>query len=233
MNFGAILAGGSGTRMHGSIPKQFLMLGGCPVLIRTLRVFLQCSELAHIYIAAPADWIGHTRQLVQTWCPEASVTVLPGGGTRTDTLFALMDAIERRYGSRPDDRVVTHDAVRPFVTVQMIRDNIAAAADTGASGTAIPAVDTILQSEDGRVIDSIPPRGEMYQMQTPQTFSIPLLRATYASLTRAEKARLTDGCGVLVARGIPVRLSPGSPMNIKITTPIDLEMAQVLVQRMS
>ena len=55
MNFGAILAGGSGTRMHGSIPKQFLMLGGCPVLIRTLRVFLQCSELAHIYIAAPAD----------------------------------------------------------------------------------------------------------------------------------------------------------------------------------
>ena len=115
----------------------------------------------------------------------------------------------------------------------MIRANIAAAADTGASGTAIPAVDTILQSEDGRVIDSIPPRGEMYQMQTPQTFSIPLLRATYASLTCAEKARLTDGCGVLVARGIPVRLSPGSPMNIKITTPIDLEMAQVLVQRMS
>ena len=233
MNFGAILAGGSGTRMHGALPKQFLPLDGCPILIRTLRVFLQCPELTHTYVAVPAGWVESTRQLVETWCPAQAVTVLPGGATRTDTLFALLDAAAQQYGAHPDDRIVTHDAVRPFVTVQMIRENLAAAAGTGAAGTAIPAVDTILESADGQVIDAIPPRDRMYQMQTPQTFSIPLLRAAYAALTDDEKARLTDGCGILIARHIPVRLSPGSPTNLKITTPADYELAQALAQRMS
>lgn len=232
MIFGAILAGGTGTRMQSAaLPKQFLPLAGCPILIRTLRVFLNCEALEHIFIAVPADHLDYARRLVENWCPDERVTLTPGGATRTDTLFALIDRISERFGFRPDDRIVTHDAVRPFVTVEMLLDNIAAAQEFGAAGTAVPAVDTILESADGTTIQAIPPRNRMYLMQTPQTFSIRLLRDTYRTLDNAEKARLTDGCGVLVARGIPVRLSPGSPANIKITTPADYALAQAMAAR--
>ena len=225
MIFGTILAGGSGTRMQNAVPKQFLPLGNAPILIRTLRVFLQCDRLDAILVAVPANRQAETEALIRQYEPDAAVAVVAGGASRTDTLFALIDEIHRRFGQRPDDLIVTHDAVRPFITVPMLCANIDAAQD-GAAGTAIPAVDTIIETLDGQTVHAIPPRSQMYLMQTPQTFSVDLLCSTFATLTDDEKARLTDGCGVLVTRGIPVRLSPGSPSNIKITTPADYEIAK-------
>lgn len=229
MIFGAILAGGSGTRMqNASLPKQFLPLGDVPILIHTLRVFQSCTQLDHILIGVPDAWLAHTGSLIDTYCPDAKVTLVPGGATRTDTLFAVADAAQARFGTHPDDILITHDAVRPFITRQMLMDNIAAAAEYGACGTAVPAIDTILESNDGQWIQSIPPRNRMYQMQTPQTFRIDLLRRTFASLSPEERQQLTDGCGIFIARGLPVRLVQGSPRNIKITTPADYSAAQAL-----
>lgn len=231
MIFGAILAGGSGTRMqNAALPKQFLTLGDCPILIRTLRIFLACSRIDHTLIGVPAAWMDYTRELLHTHCPQADITLVTGGATRSDTLFAVADAAQARFGARDEDLIITHDAVRPFVTQQMLNDNIEAARDCGACGTAIAAIDTILESSDGCMIDAIPPRNRMYQMQTPQTFRIAALRAAYASLSAQQQLLLTDGCGIFTACGLPVRIVAGNPRNLKITTPADLAAARALLE---
>lgn len=229
MIYGAILAGGSGTRMQAAMPKQFLPIGDAPVLIHTLRAFLACEQIDHVLIGIPAVWLAYTRDLVNTYCPGAEVTLVPGGATRTDTLFAVTDAAQAAFGASPADLLITHDAVRPFVTQQMLRDNIAAASEDGACGTAIPSIDTILESDDGKYIAAIPSRTRMYQMQTPQTFNIAALREAFASLTPAQQEVLTDGCGIFTACGRPVRIVMGSTKNIKITTPPDLATANAFL----
>ena len=230
MIFGAILAGGSGTRMQNSaLPKQFLMLGDYPILIRTLRIFLACPQIDHVLVGVPATWLDYTQTLLDTYCPHADVSLFAGGATRTDTLFAAADAARARFGTQSDDILITHDAVRPFITQQMLTDNIAAARECGACGTAVAAVDTILESNDGQWINAIPPRAQMYQMQTPQTFQIDALHRAYAALTPEQQHSLTDGCGIFSACGLPVRLVNGSVRNIKLTTPTDLAIAQAFL----
>ncbi len=229
MIFGAVLAGGSGTRMKGApLPKQFLPLGDCPILIRTLRVFAACPLLHATFVTVPAQWQAQTHALVQAHLPQANIFVVPGGADRTGSLFAAADAAQAQFGAHNDDLLVTHDAVRPFVTQQMLRDTIDGAQACGACSVAVNAIDTILESNDGQTIDRIPPRSRMYQMQTPQTFRIALLRRAFAALPDAQKATLTDGCGILVAQGLPVRLAAGSARNMKITTPDDYALAQAL-----
>ena len=229
MIFGAILAGGSGTRMQSVLPKQFLTIGDAPVLIHTVRAFLACEEIDHVLVGIPPVWMDYTRDLIVRYCPGAEVTLFPGGATRTDTLFAAADAAQRTFGASDSDLLITHDAVRPFVTRQMLLDNITAASEDGVCGTAIPAIDTILESDDGTYIAAIPPRARMYQMQTPQTFNITALRNAFASLTPAQQAILTDGCGIFTACGKKVRIVMGSTKNIKITTPPDLATANAFL----
>ncbi len=229
MIFGAILAGGSGTRMQSALPKQFLTIGDAPVLIHSLRAFLSCTEIDHVLVGIPSVWMDYTRALIDTYCPGAEVTLFSGGATRTDTLFAAADAAQNTFGASASDLLITHDAVRPFVTQQMLLDNIAAASEDGACGTAIPSIDTILESDDGKYIAAIPPRTRMYQMQTPQTFNIAVLRESFASLTPAQQVVLTDGCGIFTACGKKVRIVMGSTKNIKITTPPDLATANAFL----
>ena len=229
MIYGAILAGGSGTRMQAALPKQFLTIGDAPVLIHTLRKFLTCDQIDHVLIVIPAVWMDYTRELIRTYCPDAEVTLVPGGATRTDTLFAVADAAQNSFGASDSDLLITHDAVRPFITQQMLLDNITAASEDGACGTAIPAIDTILESDNGKYIAAIPPRTRMYQMQTPQTFNIAALREAFASLTPAQQQILTDGCGIFTACGRPVRIVAGSTKNIKITTPPDIATANAFL----
>lgn len=232
MIFGAILAGGVGSRMHmADMPKQFLPLGDKPIIIHTLEKFLMCARFECIYVGVHADWVNYLTDLVQKHVPSAvsRVRVVAGGSDRNETILNVINAIEADFGESDDHIIVTHDSVRPFVTLRMIEENIACAQQYGAVDTVTPAVDTIVTSLDGQVIADIPNRAQMYQGQTPQSFRMSLLKNLYRSLTDEEKKTLTDACKICVVRSHPVHLVEGSYTNLKITTPGDYKIAQAMV----
>jgi 2-C-methyl-D-erythritol 4-phosphate cytidylyltransferase len=230
MIFAAILAGGSGSRMGATaLPKQFLPLGGKPVLIHTLEPFLRISQIDAVFVLTPPEWIDYTREQLRLHLPDAAVDVTTGGATRNDTLLCAIRYVCERYPVDEETILLTHDAVRPFVTDEMIAENIAAVREDGACDTVIPATDTIVRSTDGAFIADIPPRSELYQGQTPQSFRLLELRRTVESLTREETETLTDACKIYTVRGKKVRLVAGSPSNMKITYADDLPLAEAIL----
>lgn len=232
MIFGAILAGGTGTRMNMTdMPKQFLPLGGKPVVIHTLEKFLLCSRLEHVYIGVHPNWVLHMEDLVEKYiCMRREcVHVVEGGKDRNSTIMNIVSAIEQDFGAGPDNYIITHDSVRPFITSRILNDNIDAVLKYQACDTVIPATDTIVVSEDGERISEIPVRSRMYQGQTPQSFQIDLLKELYQSLDEQEKAVLTDACKMAVVRDRKVYLVKGEPSNLKITTVSDYKIAQAMV----
>lgn len=234
MIFGAILAGGTGTRMQSApLPKQFLPLGDKPILCHSLDTFLACDELDAVYIGVHPDWEAYLRELIDARYAgkmHQRIRIAAGGADRHRSLLNVVAAIEDAYGESDEHIVVTHDAVRPFVTVQMIEENIAAAREYGAVNTVIPAIDTMLYSENGEVIDRVADRSRLYHAQTPQSFQLSLLKSLYLSLDGEQVARLTDACSVFTAHGKTVRLVRGDPQNLKITTPADYAIAQALIR---
>ena len=229
--FAAILAGGVGTRMQSAEkPKQFLEVGGKPIIIHTIEKFISIENFTKILVLTPEDWVDYTRDLIENYMgTDSGVLVLPGGSDRNETLMCALAYIEEHYKVDADTILVTHDAVRPFVTERIIRENMEAAGRYGACGTAIPATDTIVQSRDGKYMHSIPDRSCMYQQQTPQSFRVTLLKETYALLNEEERKSLTDACKILVLKGVPVYMVMGDSCNIKITYPEDLLLSEVLV----
>lgn len=232
MIFGALLAGGVGSRMNiESMPKQFLPLGSQPILMHAVDKFLLCSEFDAIYVGVHKDWVDFVEDaLAEKGISKDLVRVVCGGEDRNGTIMNIVDAIERDFGESDSHVIVTHDSVRPFVKVSTIKASIAAACEYGACDTVIPATDTIVKSSDGEFISSIPFRGEMYQGQTPQAFAISKLKAVYASLTEDEKAVLTDACKIFVLKGLPVALVEGDVTNIKLTTLMDYKVAQAMLE---
>ena len=232
MIFGAILAGGVGSRMHMTdMPKQFLPLGDKPIIVHTLEKFLTCTRSDRIYIGVHADWVSYTNDLIERHVPSQRdrICVVTGGNNRNDTIFNIVSAIESQYGQSDDHIIVTHDSVRPFLSIRMIEENIDAAQKYGAVDTVVPAVDTIVVSNNGQIISEIPDRNRMYQGQTPQSFKINLLKELYQSLSEEEKMILTDACKICVVRDYPVHLVMGAATNLKITTPGDYKIAQAMV----
>lgn len=229
MVVGAVLAGGSGTRMGSEVPKQFLPVCGKPVLVHTLQPFVRCAAVATIIVAVPQEWISFTRAMLQEHFPGLErFLLLCGGRDRTETLLLAAEAAAR-LDSSDDAILVTHDGARPLITPELIVQTIEAAREFGGATAAIPAVDTIAVSADGKTIASTPDRAALWQIQTPQTFRLSLLRKTAALLNGQERAALTDACGIFAARGLPVQLVTGSRNNLKLTTPGDLILAEALL----
>ncbi len=231
MIFGAILAGGTGTRLNISdMPKQFLPLADKPIIIHTLERFLSCERIDAVFLGVHHDWVDYMGELITQYVSDQAhkVHVVVGGADRTDTILRLLSAIEDRYGESDDHIVLTHDGVRPFVTMRMIEENIDAAITYGAVNTVSPAIDTIVVSDDGKLITDVPDRTKMFLGQSPQTFRLTQLKKLYASLTEEEKKILTDASRIYVMRGLPVHLVRGEVSNMKITTPADYKIAQAV-----
>ena len=228
MVFGAILAGGVGSRLGADIPKQFLMLGDKPVIVYSLEKFLACPRMDQVFIGVHPDFLEHTRALVAQYVPADAhrVHILPGGGSRNDTLQNIISAIDTLRQDSEEDIILTHDAARPFVTMRMIEENIDAAMEVGAVNTVCPATDTIGISENGQTVTDIPNKAEMYYGHSPQSFRINLLKRLYSTLTQEEKDILTDACKICCLRGQPVALVRSEYTNLKITTPGDYIIAQ-------
>ena len=231
MVFGVILAGGIGSRM-GNVekPKQYLNVGGKPIILHTLEKFYVNSKFEKLIVLCPSQWINHTKNLVKkNFNDDSKIVVIEGGSTRNETIMNSIRYIEKEYGLDDDTIIVTHDSVRPFLTYRIIEENIKYGLQYGACDTVIPATDTIVHSEDGKVITSVPDRSKMYQGQTPQTFGAKKLKELYLSLTEEEKEILTDASKIFVIKGEQVYLVEGEVYNTKITYPYDLRVAESLL----
>jgi D-ribitol-5-phosphate cytidylyltransferase len=232
MIFAAILAGGIGNRM-GNVdkPKQYLLLGNKPIIMHTIEKFFINDKFEKIIVLCPKPWIKHTQDLVDKYVGKTGrVVIIEGGKVRNETIMNAIKFIEENYEINEESVIVTHDSVRPFLTHRIIEENIKFAIEYGACDTAIPATDTIVESENGELISSIPNRELMFQGQTPQSFNILKLKELYNALTEEEKEVLTDAAKIFVIKGEKVHLVEGEVNNIKITYPYDLKVASGMLK---
>lgn len=229
--YGLVLAGGMGTRM-GNVekPKQFMELGGKPIIIHTIEKFVVHPGMDEVLVLAPKAWVSYTQDIIRKYIPDSvNVIVLAGGETRNETIMNGIRYIEEKGCLDEETIIVTHDSVRPFLTHRILEENIQAARTYGSCDTVIPATDTIVESTDNVKITDIPNRKFMYQGQTPQSFRAKQLKETYEALSAEEKEILTDACKIMVLKGEHVHLVQGEVFNIKITYPYDITVAKALL----
>lgn len=212
---------------HTQRPKQFLPIGGRPILIHTVERFLHAGCIDQVLVAVPAKWMDYTKVLLEKYLPEAAAAVVEGGEDRNDSLLRVCGYIEKTYGIKEEDILVSHDAVRPFVSTRILEENVRFAREVGAANTMLPAIDTIATGE-GEFLDTIPPRELMYQVQTPQSFRMADFIKVCRSLTEREAKTLTDASKIYRLKGLPVKIVVGEQRNFKITTPYDLAVADFL-----
>ena len=230
MIYAQILAAGKGSRMGNvSMPKQFLTIKNKPILIHTLESFILIEEFDKIIVSCPELWIEHTQDIIKKYLSDDRIEVVKGGKERNDTLMNSIKFIEDNYGLNDDDVIISHDAVRPFVTRRILKENIEKVQQCKAVDTVIPAVDTIVMGQDGLVTE-IPVRELMYQGQTPQSFNIKAFIESYEKLSDEQKSVLSDSCKIILLSGQEVGMVQGETYNIKITTPYDLKVANTIVE---
>ncbi len=236
MDYIIIVAGGKGLRMGSDIPKQFLPIGGKPVLMRTLERFREYSEDIQIILVLPESQQEYWHQLCDEYHFDVEYTLANGGQTR-------FHSVQNGLAKMPDDAqgvVGVHDGVRPFPSIEVIRNCYDTARTAKAVIPVIPVVETVrqlisngplelcslatggTQEQDSRTV----PRDQYRLVQTPQTFDIQLLKAANR---QPYNDGFTDDASVVEAFGHKITLVEGNRENIKITTPYDLKIAEVLI----
>ena len=227
MDYVIIVAGGKGLRMGSDIPKQFLPVGGKPVLMRTIERFREYSADLQVILVLPKSQQDYWRQLCQQYqypLPsqvegEGSYLLADGGETR-------FHSVQNGLALIPDDAdgvVGVHDGVRPFPSVEVIRSCYETASQTGAAVPVIPVVETLRHTVDNTSVTV--PRSDYRLVQTPQTFDIQLLQAANR---QPYNDGFTDDASVVESYGHAITLVEGNRENIKITTPYDLKIAEIL-----
>jgi 2-C-methyl-D-erythritol 4-phosphate cytidylyltransferase len=229
--FAILPAAGLGTRMASPSPKQFLSLGGIPILIHSLRAFAAVPRITEIVVAVRKTEMERLNDQVREYGFEGRVKVVEGGDNRQESVAHALAAIE----AEPDDIVLVHDAVRPLIDAATIDRTIDAVAQHGAAIVGMPAVDTIKQVErtaHGAIITSTIPREFIVLAQTPQGFRFGLLERAFAEAI-ADGFVGTDEASVIERAGHPVAVVPGSQVNLKITQAGDLELAEFYLRQRS
>lgn len=222
-----IPAAGMGKRMGASINKQYLELGGLPVVARTISVFEKSPLIDAIYLVIPADEIPYCREHVVEACGfKKVVAIVPGGRERQNSVLNGLNAM--RASVKDTDIVLIHDGVRPMVTEEMLSESIKIAGIRGGALVAVPAKDTIKSVHDGIVVET-PERGSLWQAQTPQSFRFGIIHAAHLT-AEVEGFMGTDDASLVERTGGEVCIVPGDYRNIKITTPEDLILAEAFLE---
>lgn len=223
-----IVAGGKGLRMGSDIPKQFLPLGGKPILMRTVEVFHQCDCSMQIVVVLPLAQQDYWRNLCKEYAFDISVIIANGGETRFHSVKNGLDKVDHDV-----ELIGVHDGVRPFVTREVIDRCYTEATVSGAALPAIDVVDTLRQlsaESSGKEVglhSATVPRSQYKLVQTPQVFRAELLRKAY---TQAYVDAFTDDASVVEAIGHEMVLVPGNRENIKVTTQFDLIVGKAIIE---
>jgi len=213
-----IPAGGLGTRLGSRTPKQFLRLGPTAILAATVRHFAGRRDVVGVVVAAPAAHLTRARRVLASLAARVSVSVVEGGVTRQESVARGLEA------APPAAIVVVHDAVRPFISTDLIDRVVAAARVHGAAVCALPITETVKRVRDDLVEMTID-RTDLWSVQTPQAFRTPLLREAHDK-ARRDGVIGTDDAMLVERIGAAVRVVEGLGGNVKITTPADLVRAR-------
>jgi len=222
-NYAIILGGGSGRRMRSDLNKIFLPLRGIPAIVRAIAPFT--GFCAGAVVVAAADEVEDMQAILAKYGMGRFVkAVVPGGSERQYSVYNGLKAL-------PEDAeyVLIHDGARALVTEQVIRRALESVEQHGSGVAAVPVVDTIKRATAEGLVQETPDRASLYAIQTPQSFRMDVIMAAH------EKAREdgflgTDDASLLEHAGMPVYLSEGDRENLKLTTPTDLELAEVILQ---
>ena len=212
--------------------KQFTELGGTPILIHTLRKFAADEAVSEIWIALRENEVDGLRQRLRSEGKDVlkkKIELVVGGEHRQQSVENALKAIS----AAPDDIILVHDAVRPFVTAEIVREVIEAAKKYGAAIAGLPAVDTVKQVErtaEGALIKATIPRASVVLAQTPQGFRYSVIKKVFEEAA-ADGFLGTDEASLAERAGHQVAVVMGSPRNIKITTPADMELAEFYLRR--
>ena len=221
--FAILVAGGQGLRMGGDVPKQFLPLGGRPVLMHTIDRFREVFPDMHIIIVLPQGQHDYWHDLCRRHHLEGGFLTAPGGDTRFHSVLNGLNAIPADVS---EGLVGVHDGVRPFVSRDTLRRCYEEAARSGTAVPVTPVVETLRHvSPDGESMTV--PRSDYRLVQTPQVFSLALLRQAYR---QPYAPQFTDDASVVEALGERITLVEGNRENIKLTTPADLLLAKGIME---
>ena len=221
-----VLAAGHGKRMHSKVAKQYLLLNGEPVLVHALRAF-EMSGMDTIILVTGADEVEFCRKdIVEAYGFSSVKQVVPGGNERYDSVWNGLCAL-KAAGFPEDGIVLIHDGARPLVDGEIIARAVDGACSYSACVAAMPVKDTIKRAERGLVEETLD-RSMLYAVQTPQVFEADLLKAALQSALENE-VPVTDDCSAVERLGKVVYLIDGDEENLKITTPVDLVIAEAIL----
>jgi 2-C-methyl-D-erythritol 4-phosphate cytidylyltransferase len=217
--YAVIVAGGTGTRMGADIPKQFMLLKGKPVLYYTLHTFLKAYSDLQLILVLPLAYMDLGNEIIDAYFDKKRIQVIAGGETRFQSVKNGLSLIQE------ESIIFVHDGVRCLVSVDLIKRCYKAAIETGNAVPAVSCNDSVrLIIPDGnRLLE----RNNIRLIQTPQTFHSKILIPAY---TIDYKERFTDEANVVEAFGMPINLIEGEETNIKITRPLDLYMAEKIME---
>ena len=220
-NYAIIVAGGSGTRMQASLPKQFLLLNGLPILMHTLQAFHNTVAKPQLILVLHAEF----HELWLNLCAKYNFTLphqlIKGGETRFHSVKSGLNTIDDQHAL-----IAIHDAVRPLTAASTIDNSFTYAAKHGNAITAVKSRDSIRQMQGDHSVSLL--RDDIYLVQTPQTFQWALLKNAY---DQAYDVKFTDDASVVESSGVKINLIEGSYENIKITFPEDIAIAEAILNK--
>ncbi len=215
-----IVAAGSASRM-GGIDKVMAPLGGEPMIVKTVRAFQNCEAVGEIVVVTRQDLVAPIQEL----CREMDKVraVVTGGASRQESVWLGLNAFSGKI-----QLAAVHDGARPLISWELIDRTVRAANSYGAAAPAIPVKDTIKVERSG-LVESTPDRSRLRAVQTPQVFDFDLLRGALQK-AREDGAEVTDDCSAVERLGMKIRLVEGEERNLKVTTPLDLKIAELLLE---
>lgn len=230
-----VLSAGQGKRMNTAVQKQYIELGGKPVIYYSLKAFQDSAFIDEIILVVGAGQEEYVRtEIVEKYQITKVTAVAVGGKERYDSVWSGLSVLKKRESAAGAGKryVFIHDGARPFVDEEMIRRGYETVEKYRACVAGMPSKDTIKLVDEINVVQHTPQRKYVWAVQTPQIFEQDLIVESYERLMRAEKTGVTDDAMVVEKmKGVPVRLFEGSYENIKITTPEDLDVAEVFLKR--
>lgn len=222
MNIAVIFAAGKGTRVGTEIPKQFLEINGKPILIHTVELFENHKMIDKIYIVVQKEYMEYVKKLKEYYNLKKIVGIIEGGNSAQESIY---NGIKKAEEENPKDSIVLlHDGVRPFISTEIIEENINSVEKYGSAITSIPSYETILISKDENTITDVPFRKDTFIGQAPQSFYLKDIVKAHEEIRKRPEGyeNMVDACTIFTTLGIKTHMVNGNRGNIKITTPEDV-----------
>ena len=216
-----IVSAGSSSRM-GGLNKQFLQICGVPVIARTLRVFEKSPFISRIILVAREDNIPDMQLIAQKYGIEKITDIVAGGNQRRDSVMCGLEKL-----TSDEKKVLIHDGARPFADDVLIGNAVAALENNDACVCAVKVIDTIKRADDEKIVTATVDRENLYSVQTPQGVNVPKY---LEAISRFPDDTVTDDASLMEKAGYSVKIVDGNRKNIKITTPDDINFAEIIVR---